>query len=428
MEIKTDCRFYLGDRPCCFHKIHLVECEDCSFYQAAPERVLIVKLGAAGDVVRTTPLLMPLKERHPEALFYWVTDFPELVPREVDRILTMDARDLLVLQSTPWRSIYNLDKAPEACALAALLPAQEKYGFTMQNGVPVPINDLSRHKWLTGLSDPLNQLNTQSYMEEIFSICGFQYRKEPYIVERDSTPPSLRLKEGVPVVGLNTGCGKRWPSRMWPIHHWRNLIQDLNHLGLQVLLLGGPDEDLMNQQLAKGLGVLYPGHFPLKNFTGVVDACDLVVTGVTLALHIALGLKKKVVLLNNIFNRYEFELFGLGKILEPEVPCLGCFKSSCATDCMALVSPQQVLDAMEELLQPLEWQAVSSSRKVSPYAITNINSEPPLSGIFASDVMEDYLTGVQNKKNPESTERQDASQSAKKSKLEMPSRPVPGPS
>ena len=39
---------------------------------------------------------------------------------------------------------------------------------------------------------------------------------------------------------------------------------------------------------------------------------------VSMALHVALGLKKKVVLFNNVFNSKEFELYGLGEIVEPE--------------------------------------------------------------------------------------------------------------
>ena len=40
-----------------------------------------------------------------------------------------------------------------------------------------------------------------------------------------------------------------------------------------------------------------------------VKAGDLVVTAVTMAMHIALGLGKKLVLFNNIFNPHEFELY-----------------------------------------------------------------------------------------------------------------------
>ncbi len=344
MHIKTDCRYYLGDRPCKYHKLYLITCPTCNFYQAAPERVLLIKLGPAGNVVRTTPLLFPLWERHPKALIYWLTDYPELAPPSVDRVLTPDCRNQAVLEATPWRAIYNLDKDALACALTSRLTAPDKYGFTLENGVCAPVNEQARDRWLTGLSDTLNRAKTTSYLEDIFHISGFTYQGEPYILE--AAPPPLLLTEpdGAALVGLNTGCGGRWPTRRWPDGHWASLIQRLLEAGLRVLLLGGPDEHAANLELARRTGALYPGYFPLKEFVGVVAACDLVVTGVTLALHLALGAGKKVVVLNNIFNRHELELFGQGEILEPDLPCLGCMKSACTLDCMAMIEPERVFD------------------------------------------------------------------------------------
>jgi len=349
MKIKTDCRFYLGDRPCCFHKQELVVCDQCSHYEPVSERILLIKLGAAGDVVRTTPLLVPLRERHPQALIYWLSDFPEFIPSSVEQAMAFNHRNLLTLQATPFAAIYNLDKDREACALASLLEAPKKYGFDLVQGHCHPIGDAAHAKWLTGVSDPLNQANTLSYLEEIFSICGFTYRGEPYILEVPNQDQFATLRNGTPVVGLNTGCGARWPSRLWPLSHWISLAGKLRSQGFQVVLLGGPAEHQQNLEIAQASGVNYLGFFEMPQFINLISACDLVVTGVTLALHLALGMNKQVVLFNNIFNRNEFELFGLGTIIEPEVSCRGCFKNTCETNCMALISPEMVSEEINRL-------------------------------------------------------------------------------
>jgi heptosyltransferase-2 len=78
-----------------------------------------------------------------------------------------------------------------------------------------------------------------------------------------------------------------------------------------------------------------------------MSQCDVVVTAVTMAMHIAIGLNKKLVLFNNIFNRHEFELYGLGEIVEPPVDCKGCFKGSCERDCMSLITPAEVYSAIQ---------------------------------------------------------------------------------
>jgi ADP-heptose:LPS heptosyltransferase len=73
-----------------------------------------------------------------------------------------------------------------------------------------------------------------------------------------------------------------------------------------------------------------------------VDRCDLVVTAVTMAMHIAIGLGKKLVLFNNIFNPYEFELYGRGRILAPERPCTCFFRPRCLQErsCMETLRPE----------------------------------------------------------------------------------------
>src|SRR5207249_851233 len=66
-DLKFDCRFFRGDIPCSPHKEHGVHCVDadgnsCPYYDPTTKRFLVTKLGAIGDVIRTTPLLHKLKE------------------------------------------------------------------------------------------------------------------------------------------------------------------------------------------------------------------------------------------------------------------------------------------------------------------------------------------------------------------------------
>ena len=350
-KINTDCRHFLGDRPCKPHKQEGVHCEDCSYYEPISKRILIVKLGAVGDVIRTTPLLHVL--RGPGTHVTWLTDTPEILPSNwIDKIIRLDASTLVYLQAASFDAIYNLDKDPQAIALTRLVKAKEKFGFTLDQNVCVPIDDRARAKWLTGLFDDFNKANTLSYLEEIFSICGLEFKGEEYIVTLDGSPPfSLELPR--PLIGMNTGCGNRWPSRIWAVENWIELAQMLQSRGFGVLLLGGPDEDDKNRQIAAATGASYLGYFPLQRFLHLVNEVDLLITGVTMAMHIGIGLKKRIVLLNNIFNRNEFELYGLGRIIEPDVDCLGCFKPVCDRDCMNLLTADEVFRAVCEEVEQI---------------------------------------------------------------------------
>jgi heptosyltransferase-2 len=354
MMVHRDCRHFRGDIPCRPHKEHGVHCEGCGYYDKTGKKILIIKLGAIGDVIRTTPLLHKLKEVYPDAEITWLTHTPEVVPSVVDKIISFTLSNVIPLLAERFDIVYNLDKDMEACAIAVMIQADIKDGFTLKAGRCVPLNEKAEHKWLTGIFDDLNRENTKSYPAEIFEICGFEFNHERYIMD---TPPQFRwdIKEKRPLVGLNTGCGSRWTTRLWDFEKWAALIDKLKKRGYGVLLLGGPNEDEKNRRLSEETGVSYLGHFPLNKFFSLLNQCDLIVTGVTMALHIAIGLGKKVVLFNNIFNRNEFELYDLGRIIEPAVECKGCFKqrfdSKCeVSNCMDLISPETVFKAVEELL------------------------------------------------------------------------------
>ena len=68
---KSDCRKFKGDVPCELNKLHGITCDDCEYYKPTLERILIIKHGRMGDVLRTTPLLRKLKKEYPKAEIWW---------------------------------------------------------------------------------------------------------------------------------------------------------------------------------------------------------------------------------------------------------------------------------------------------------------------------------------------------------------------
>jgi heptosyltransferase-2 len=357
MSIKTDCRYFRGDVPCTPHKQHGVHCIDarglpCPYYDPVKQKILIIKLGAIGDVIRTTPLLHKIKKEYPAAQIWWLTLTPDIVPSNVDRILDFSPQNILVIGQTHFDIVYNLDKDHDACALMTMLPAARKKGFFLKDGHCAPIDRDAEHKYMTGIFDDLNKSNTKSYPEEIFEICGFTFEGERYILDSFThegyTWPKLPKKKIV--IGLNTGCGGRWTSRLWPEKHWIALARRLIKSGYVPLLLGGEQEHEKNKRIARLSGARYFGHFPLHQFINLVDQCSLVVTAVTMAMHITIGLEKKIVLFNSIFNRHEFELYGLGEIVEPEKECVCFFSPTCPNNCMSSIGPVRVFETIRRLI------------------------------------------------------------------------------
>lgn len=352
-EVKFDCRHFRGHIPCKPNKVHGVICNNCEYYVKTKKKILIIKLGAAGDVIRTTPLLYPLRKQYPESKIYWLTYFPDLIPVNnnpgADQVLNYSVQSVSYLESVEFDVLINLDKDIEAISLAKKIKASEKFGFTLKDGHCFPVNVNAEQKFLTGIFDNVSKANKKNYMQEIFEICGYKFSNENYVLDIDKySDRDFPIDKDKKVVGLNTGCGERWTSRLWKDEYWISLISNLKESGVEVILLGGPSEDGRNSELNRITGAKYFGTFDLKTFINLVNKCDVIVSQVTMTMHIAIALKKKLVLMNNIFNPDEFFLYGNGEIIQPEKECRCFFMPVCVNKeykCMDLLKPVSVFEA-----------------------------------------------------------------------------------
>jgi len=353
--VQRDCLYLDGYKPCAPHKKSGTICEECSEYRPISFRILILKVAAAGEVIRNTPILHRLRQLYPDAEITWVTDYPDFIPRSyVNKVFKYDWKSVNLILAQEYDLLLSLDKDTEVCAVANRVDAKVKKGFLLDaNGKIVPADEDARRKWLTGIFDDLMKENTKHYVEETFEICGWQWSGEKYLLENYRIPEVSFSKDKTrPLVGLNTGAGSIWPTRIWPEERWRDLIAALHAKGYGVLLLGGPDEHEKNLRLAQVTGAQYEGVKPFLDFSGLVALCDVVVTSVTMALHIAIALERRIVLLNNIFNAPEFYLYGLGSIVQPDLDCLACYKrafdASCPPEnCIDLITVDAVLREVE---------------------------------------------------------------------------------
>ena len=357
-DVKFDCRHFRTGIPCLPNKKNNAVCTTCKEYDQIQTRILIIKLGALGDVIRTTPLLERFRNEYPGCHFTWLTLSPAILPKEqIDVIYKWDFTAVYTIENTKFDIAINLDKDPEACMLLAKVDAPTKYGYTWEDNHIAPATENATHKLLTGFFDEFSKKNTKSYLEEIFEICHFDFRKEDYQINLNqdfAVTWKLKLQElalGKTIVGLNTGCGPRWNTRLWSEESWETLAKQLGELGYYPIFLGGELEHEKNLKMAKVTGAHYPGHFSLEEFIALTNACDIIVTQVSMMMHIATALRKKMVLCNTIFNKYEFELYDRGIIVGPPNECVCFYGNTCVkgTSCMHDIQPKDFIQAIQTL-------------------------------------------------------------------------------
>jgi heptosyltransferase-2 len=236
--------------------------------------------------------------------------------------------------------------------------ATEKYGYIWdaQHNHIAAATPAAEHKLLTGFFDELSQSNTQHYLDEIFEICHLKFNDEPYLLcyqkELEQKFEFIKLQAaGKKIVGLNTGCGARWKTRLWPRECWEALVTLLSKQGYFPMLLGGEAEHPLNVKVSEKSGAFYPGHFSLEEFIALTSVCDLVATQVSMMMHIATALQKPMVLMNNIFNAHEFYLYHRGIIVEPATGCDCYYGTRCKRErpCMLDIAPEVVFNAIKKL-------------------------------------------------------------------------------
>lgn len=371
--VKTDCFHFLGEKPCKPHKDEGVKCCSCPYYKPIRFKILIIKLGAQGDVLRTTSILPLLAKKYKDPYITWVTEgiSVDLLKNNpyIHSILEYGIQAFVHLQVEKFHLAINLDVTKEASALCTIVKAEEKLGYGLSpEGYICPLNPEAQ-KWLEmGLWDDVKRANTQSYQELMCEIIGIKNSKLKTQNLKLKLEPILQLtedeiefgrkfarkngiKEGIPLIGVNTGGSSRWPLKRWTLEGFLGLIDLISHeMEAPVILLGGPKEAKINSKLK----TLYDGGCKnsLREFASLINLCDLIVTGDSLALHMAVALKKKVVALFGPTSSTEIDLFGRGRKIVPNMDCVGCYRSDCRKrpNCMESIAPIEVFGAIKELL------------------------------------------------------------------------------
>lgn len=346
-------------------------------------------LEALGAVLRSTSLLAAVKRKYPRSHITWVTKPPAqhffAGVGEIDRVITSDYWQLGALQ---FDLAFVIDKSLQASAVLAGTRAAEVRGFRADpvTGAILPANPEARELWDLGLNDNqkffVNQKTEQRLVHEALALGP--YTRDEYIVHlTDAERELARVRRatwapaGERVIGLNTGCAATLPAKKLSVEGHRKLITwilaDKELRDCKIVLLGGPEDSERNQQIARDLPVLLsPTQRGLRDGFCSIEACDVVFSGDSLGMHMAIGLRKWVVAWFGPTCAQEIDLYGRGVKVLTQAPCSPCWKRVCAEKvmCYDQVDFQSILKGIKE---GLSWLTLSSKQ---PFRETSSSPSP----------------------------------------------------
>jgi heptosyltransferase-2 len=342
-----------------------VVCATCEYYAPVQERIAIVKLGAMGDVLRTTALLADIHAAHSGAHITWLTH-PASVPLlrnigEIGRVVDVTETPAL-LSALDFDTVYSLDNADEGVAVASVLRSGVKRGFQAGpsghcEGVYEGGDDTL---FELGLWDDLKRKNTQSYLALLAATAGLTYsggRPRLHISAADVEEAARGYASlPRPCIGINTDAGTRWLRKQWNLPYVELAVEAFVEKGYGVVLFGGESLESFNEALANRFSGSVLSPKTAKNvhalFAGISQV-DVLLSGDTLAMHAAWAVGTPVVALFGPTSAPEIDLGEHDvKLFATGLDCLGCYLHTCSVDphCMDRLTPEQVVSAVDARL------------------------------------------------------------------------------
>ena len=362
LQLHLDCRFFRGEKPCRFGRL----CEGCPRYAPMGTRILVVKLDAIGDVARTTAILPALRGRYDPVHVTWLVApaAEELLAGNpsIDVLLPYTAELMARLHVERFDVVLSLDKTARATAAAMAVTPPRKLGFGLSAaGTVFPLNPGAEYAFLLGLSDDLKfRRNTRTYQDIIFACCELRFEGEDYCLPLadDVRARAQRfwaeahVAESETVIGLNCGGGAAFANKMWEAEQCLEFIRALRQVTRARVALFGAERERCTIEAVKASlpdEVVDTGtDNGLRQFQALLARCEVVVTGDSLGMHLALAEKRRVVILFGPTCAAEIETYGRGEKIVTPLSCAPCYRPSCRNSptCLEAIDIREVVAAV----------------------------------------------------------------------------------
>ncbi|MBU4307481.1 MAG: glycosyltransferase family 9 protein [Acidobacteria bacterium] len=329
--------------------------------------IAIIRLSSLGDIVHTLPAFQLLRRHYPEARISWIAEPAGAALLEnfsgIDRILVFDLKarkgwvariKYLISFVRRWRRQFDL--VPDfqgliKSALLSFLLGGSRLGFASRNA----------REWMAALFYSRRAAYFPEDRHVIFknmhllSLLGISSATVEYPVQE--WLPSRQLSEFLEKNNLtdkgwtilNVGGG--WPSKVLSEKQWLQIAAGLKNDYRLVMLWGNEKERETAAAVSRQSGVLLA---PFMNFSDLIyfiDHAQLVISGDTLALHLAdLTRTPAVGIFGPSSPQRNGPLFPGSRVVFRELSCSFCYRRKCDTmSCLRDIVTEDIIEAARKI-------------------------------------------------------------------------------
>jgi ADP-heptose:LPS heptosyltransferase len=319
--------------------------------------ILIIKLGALGDVILASPHIVRIIEAHPD-VHIWLLTAPEYVSLFAGcsrlRTVAFPRKGMLAMgQAMHWvrkqhfRVIYDLQGSDRVRLLTLVSGAEQRIGlgpgwlYTHR-----PVDDECRNH----IFDRLNGLLACAGVPK--AVPTPRLWTEPSSAAAVSRWLESRQLQNAAIVLMHAGSSPGWPSKRWEEGHFAQLATLLVDAGLPVIWTGGDVDREINRRLAAITGMDATGQFTVAELAALAQSARFAVVNDSAPMHI---LSTAGIPVYALFGPTDWRRsHALGqevRVLRNPVSCSPCHLGECPPAqqhrCLAGITPGEVFARLQ---------------------------------------------------------------------------------
>ncbi|GAC1643866.1 MAG: glycosyltransferase family 9 protein [Ktedonobacteraceae bacterium] len=366
-------------------------------------RILVVKLAGIGDLLLATPALQALRDWYPQA--------------KIDLLVTPDSAGLLngwsiideiivlnkYLFDYPGQMLRHPSNLQQLTPLFQQLQHNRYDAVLLMHHLTLPFGRLKYQvllfatgaKWRVGLDnghgwflnvkvkdDGFGELHEADYNLAIAEAVGVTIRNRHLFVplSDEERRKAWRLvyentsvsETAQPIIAMHPGSGGYSIARRWAPERFAQLADTLFHdVGGQLLLVGGPEEDLLHQNIIGMMQSAMPvrslaGKGNIKVATAILELADLFIGNDAGLMHLAVAVNTPTVAIFGLTNHKAWGPYTgdhnskRATVVRLDLPCMPCFyrdhtlgtPEGCSVrDCLGLLGIDPVATAARRMLR-----------------------------------------------------------------------------
>ncbi|WP_109486140.1 glycosyltransferase family 9 protein [Occallatibacter savannae] len=346
-------------------------------------RLLVVRLGAMGDILHALPAVTALRKAHPEWVIDWVVEpvWSALLTAETGAVRDTSAAkpkqpivDRVHFAGTrKWRrNVFARETRQELAALRRGLK-REHYDAVvdMQGAVrSALIGRMARSRRYIGEARPRESAAKLLFTEKVETrgahvieqdvelaqaIAGDELKPVqpmlPFDPEAEEWAEGMMAEGGgTPVVLINPGAG--WGAKRWPVERYADVARGLLNRGWQVFVNAGPGEVALADEVVKRTGGGATALLgSVEQLIAITRRMSLAIAGDTGPLHLACALGRPVVGIYGPTDPARNGPFGTRfKVLRHPESQRDHTRRSAPEAGLLTITPAEVIEAAEGLL------------------------------------------------------------------------------